>query len=292
MRVTDRPTVLFCVGAAKAGTTWLFDQLSTHPDCHLRSVKELHYFTSVESGRFGYQIKVQRARAARLALRVEMEGQGGAAAQKLRDVTDWIAVLGQRRENLPAYLGYLSDGRGDRGLVADVTPAYGLLAEDSLRRMAGLAADVRFVFLMRDPVARLWSHVRMLARRAAGGAGYAATAMQMMDGILDGTPSGAVERGDYAGILTRLGRAVAPQRLLVQFQDEMMTVPGFARLCAFLGIRTTNADTARRVHEGVPLPLPEAQAARARAFLRPQYDFVRQNFGDLPDSWQQNMVGV
>lgn len=33
-----------CIGAQKAGTTWLFEQLRHHPDVQLADIKEVHYF--------------------------------------------------------------------------------------------------------------------------------------------------------------------------------------------------------------------------------------------------------
>lgn len=289
--MTLEPTLLFCVGATKAGTTWLFDYLAGHRDCHLRSIKELHYFDCVETGRFGQQLKLQRAAAERLAARGAPEGSARAArlARKRRDVADWIGVLSARREDRGAYLGYLQGGIGARRLVADITPAYALLPETRLRAMAGLSPGARFVYLLRDPVARLWSHVRMLARRESDATGFEAAAGRIMDSVLDGAPSGAAERGDYAGSLTRLRAAVEPSRLLVMFQEEMTSLPGLARLCGFLGIAPEPGDFGKRVHEGAPLALPEAQRARAAAFLRPQYDYVSRLFPDLPESWTQNM---
>ena len=40
------PDFMICVGATKAGTTWLHDQLSAHPECYLRTIKEYHYFST------------------------------------------------------------------------------------------------------------------------------------------------------------------------------------------------------------------------------------------------------
>src|SRR5215471_17299234 len=42
-----------CVGAHKAGTTWLYRQLDSHPDFWMPPVKELHYFDQLS--------RVQRA---------------------------------------------------------------------------------------------------------------------------------------------------------------------------------------------------------------------------------------
>ena len=44
------PVLMFGVGAAKSGTSWLYQYLAAHPDCHLRSIKELHFFDTRDMG--------------------------------------------------------------------------------------------------------------------------------------------------------------------------------------------------------------------------------------------------
>jgi hypothetical protein len=39
-----------CVGVHKGGTTWLYQQLDSHPDFWMPPLKELHYFDSIEQG--------------------------------------------------------------------------------------------------------------------------------------------------------------------------------------------------------------------------------------------------
>ncbi|MDZ4094019.1 MAG: sulfotransferase [Paracoccaceae bacterium] len=288
----QEPTILLGVGATKAGTSWLFDHLAGHPDCHLRSLKELHYFDTLEHGNFAGRLKVHRALAAQLAARAgAASGQAvSRVAARRADVADWMAVLAQRVENLSAYLAYLTHGRGARHLVADITPSYALLPVARLRAMAGMAADVRFVYLLRDPVARLWSQVRMLAARASASADLVPeAAFALLDRILDGATSGATERGDYVGAVTRLRAAVNPARLLVMFHEDMLSPAGLARLSAFLGIRTAAADFGKRVHAGPVLAMSDTQIARARVLLRPQYDFVASQFPVLPAEWRRNM---
>jgi hypothetical protein len=36
-----------CVGAQKAGTSWLYHQLTLHPDFWMPPIKELHYFDTL-----------------------------------------------------------------------------------------------------------------------------------------------------------------------------------------------------------------------------------------------------
>ena len=290
--MTTEPTILMGVGATKAGTTWLYEYLASHPECHVRSIKELHYFDAVENDTFAAQKRVQRGVADKLRLRLLREDGKPAkrALRKLRDVMAWYGVLENRAASHVDYLAYLTAGREDIGLVADITPSYALLPETRLSEMASVSSDVRMIYLLRDPVARLWSHVRMVGRRAARTADAVPdTCYKLLDDVLDGATSGMTMRGDYAGTITRLKRAVDPSRLLVMFMEEMMTGAGLGRLCTFLGIGAEKADFSRRVHAGPVLAMSDDQTRRARALLRPQYEFVARHYPDLPANWRRNM---
>lgn len=291
--MTGAPTLLFCVGATKAGTSWLQDYLSRHPDCHLKAVKELHYFDYHDLGA-GWALAEVKRRIARKTAALEAGGH----ADPLGLAADLADLKGLRRLlNAPldekAYLTYLADGRGDRRVIADVTPAYSLLSEGRLRRMAGLLPDVRFLYVLRDPLARLWSHVRMIARRRGGaGRDAAAEAAGILDDVLSGREREIAARSDYRGALERLGAAVDPARLMVAFYEELLSVPGIASLCAFLGIAERPGDLARRVHAGDELPMRPAQVRAARDWLKPQYDFVERKMGRLPDAWRRALTEV
>lgn len=295
MGVEREPTVMFCVGATKAGTTWLYEHLHAHPDCHFRTIKELHYFDTVETGRFKLRLAQHEAEAARVKARLDaaQPEQRRRLTRRLADLRDWITVLARRGENLAAYRDYLMAGRGEARVVGDVTPSYATLGEDRLRAMARVSPEGRFVYLLRDPVARLWSHVRMLARReVADETAYPQAAVARMDGVLGGGDAGVLGRGDYISALKRLDAAVDPSRLMVLFFEDLMTLPGLSRLCDFLGIRVQPAPFEKRVHEGIPLELPAPLADRARALLRPQYDYAASRFGLLPEAWRRNMQEV
>lgn len=286
--MTQEPTILFGVGATKAGTTWLYDYLSTHPDCHLRSIKELHYFDALDTNRVDQQLQSRYAAAGRLLPSSRKSKVNDEARQT--DLADWIDVLELPSENTAAYLGYLTAGQGDRRVVGDITPSYGLLSAERLQKMAAIAPDTRFVYLMRDPVARLWSHIRMVAGRTAGN--FPVKAREILRNIVNGETSSVTTRGDYAATVTRLQAAIDPSRLLVMFQETLMTMPGLTRLCSFLGIATQPADFSKRVHEGTPLAMTDEDHASARAYLRSQYDFVARQFSDIPDAWCKNMNEV
>lgn len=292
--VSKDPTLLFCVGATKAGTSWLYDHLSKHPQCHFRSIKELHYFSLKSAAQFdgalrGVDRKIVEMQA---RLGVVPDERKPIVAQRLADLIEWRAVLAHRAIDLPAYRAYLTANAGQARLVGDVTPAYGLMSQADLTRLSQVAADTRFVYLIRDPLARLWSHVRMTAARAAPDRFAQVAEAQMaaiLDGDLSGEGKGIVVRGDYAAILEKLTRAVPVKSLLVLFQEELMTLPGIAKLSAHLGLTPVAADLGRWVHEGKSLALPEALRTRALLWLRPQYEYVATMFPALPQAWLKNM---
>jgi hypothetical protein len=291
--VPQEPTFLICTGATKAGTSWLYRYLLGHPDCHLRAIKELHFFSSIDTGTLRHWRNREEMRLLRARARQAEGDDSTQTARLIRDLTDWVAVLAQGPRAIAAYQDYLTAGRGTRHLVADITPAYSMLSEARLRSVASMAADVRFLYLLRDPVSRLWSQARMLGRRRADDpTQYPARSVEVMTAMLNGIESGAKDREDYAGTISRLTAAVAPDRLLILLQDELMSFPGVARLCRFLGIADHPADLTRREHEGLPLDLPEALLARAQVALRPQYECASRLFPDLPASWRQNMTEV
>lgn len=292
--MSKQPTLLFCVGATKAGTSWLYDHLFAHPECHFRTIKELHYFSLKNEAQFDGALRGTDRKIVEMQARLDAveDTRKGAVARRLADLIEWRAVLAHRAIDMPAYRGFLTEGAGDARLVGDMTPAYGLLTEAVLARLSQAAADVRFVYLIRDPLARLWSHVRMIAQRTSPDRFAQAAEAQMaaiLDGDLSGEGKGIVSRGDYAAILPKLARAVPAKSLLVMFQEELMTLPGIVRLSAHLGISPMPADLDRRVHEGKAMALPEALRARALLWLRPQYEYVAAMFPALPEAWSRNM---
>ena len=289
------PTLLYVIGAAKAGTSWLYRYLRNHPDCHLRSIKELHFFDRIAEG----WVDPSRNR-----LTAELSGLEekfvGAKAERLielgteiADINAWLDVLRHDGDRTAAYLDYLKRGLDGEKLIGEITPSYALLSAATFDQMAGIAPDVRFIFIMRDPVERLWSHVRMEVRRksATGEVDFAAARRLFFDVLSDKQPDIAA-RGDYAATVEKLKATVDPNRVLLAFTEEMLSDSGIRKICTFLGIRYVAPEIERRVHEGAHLSMRPRQRQAAREWLKPQYDYVEQLFGRLPKAWQPEPAEV
>lgn len=282
-------TVVFlCVGAAKAGTSWLHRQLARHPEVHLRSIKELHYFDALEYDRLDREFAKHKREQAGLLARLADAGRtpGEDQAARLRDRADWMDVLEFGAPSDTAYLDYLRRGAEHAKVVGDLTPAYALLPENRLARMARMAGDVRFLYLLRDPVERLWSHVRMIAaRRDPDGVVSARRAGNILERVFSGAEDQIVQRSDYAGAIRRLAAAVPGGKLLIEVFEEMVSGDGFARICEFIGVGRMEPDLAP-VHAGQRFDMSAEQRDKARAWLAPQYEAAERALGRRPDAWK------
>lgn len=278
------PTLLFCVGATKAGTSWLYRYLEDHPACFTPVIKELHYFDAVEAGKSnGPRKRVLERRRSLVAAQ--------ASTEAIASLDRWLDVMDAPSDQ--AYLDYMTTSAGANPVMVDVTPAYSLLPVERLKSMARLLPDVRFIYLLRDPVERLWSHIRMIAKRHIGMDGdMRKLADRRFNRFLRGQEQDIEARGDYRSIIDRLDAAIDPSRLCLAFYETLFSQPQIDRLCAFIGIEAVDGKFGRRVHEGVSLEMSEDQKIRARAFLAPQYDYVAARLGPLPEAWQANMMGA
>ncbi len=281
--------VFFCVGAAKAGTSWLHKQLSQHPECHFRAIKELHYFNALEQGALKRELDKHRGWQESLLANLAQSGNApnDDQARRLADRGAWLDVLELGAEDEAAYLAYLQGGAEGARVVGDMTPAYALLPVERLQRMAAIAPDVRFLYLMRDPLDRLWSHVRMMAgRRDPAGEVTPEGCQKILNRTLDGSETEIVKRSDYATALQKLGAAINPKRVLIEVFEEVVAGDGLKRICDFLGIARVAPELAA-VHEGQALAMAPAQQRLAMNWLAPQYAAAEAALGRRPDAWGQ-----
>ncbi|HHL20789.1 MAG TPA: sulfotransferase [Aliiroseovarius sp.] len=282
-------SLIFCVGAAKSGTSWLHEYLAGHPECFLRKVKELHYFDALEAkGRWHRRQTEARLEAARTRLAGFSEAERAANTYLpalIADLEDWLQVFDGMAPNDPGYLDYVGLGREKAAVVGDFTPAYATLTRATYRHMAGMADKVKFLFIMRDPLARLWSNIRM----NAAGKGDMAIASEV-DSYLAGNNRNLTLRSNYRRTLNRLLAVIPRENLHLEFYERLFTPEAIERLCAFLGIAPKPANFERVVHRGKTTGVEVLRVGELRESLQPQYNYVEKLMGEVPQEWTDRMV--
>ncbi len=287
--------VLFGVGAAKAGTSWLYKYLHDRPDCALRSLKELHYWDTFDPESCKKQVEVEERRImAFKALQDQARTKNQAwrvlnLERRILDASGLRDVLKADRKDDFVYKSYLEMTNNDAKLFADITPSYGLLDIAMMNRMVMSYESSRVLFLLRDPVERLWSHIRMQAIRQPNPEGeISAKAKGIFENLINNNKEkNIIRRGDYSTISSNLEQAIPDKQLMTIFIEDVWDGPGLNKICHFLGLPEHPAEQ-KAVHEGVYVELSTKDRERAAKFLAPQYEWALNKFGRLPDVWMQN----
>jgi len=148
MRHIDGPDFI-CIGMPRAGTGWLYAQLSAHPDFWMPPIKEIRYLD---------QDAPAMARAAkRLEHREERTGKSRALEACDRDFLERAEAIGGQPMDVRKY-ATMFRSKGDK-LTGDITPRYVALSESAIAQIAVHLPHVKIVLLVRDPVGRTWSYL-------------------------------------------------------------------------------------------------------------------------------------
>lgn len=274
--------LLLGIGAQKAGTSWVYRYLAGHPSCRPGPMKELHYFDTIAGvGKAGPAVQARKQR------RLEARG----VTEQLAGVKRLRAICNAPDANHQSYVDLMCEGLKPGQVALDITPSYALLGDDSFRQMVALG-DTRFLFLMREPVARLWSAVRMkISKWIDNRAEFESACQERLDLMLaeeSAWQEGALEldRTDYAGALGRLEATVPPERQLVLFFEELFAQHAADRICGFLDIARHPLGELGAVNEGLRAQMRPDQTEALTARLRPHYEAVCAAFGTkVPQVW-------
>jgi hypothetical protein len=194
-----------CVGAHKAGSTWLYQQLDSHPDFWMPPIKELHYFDQLS--------RVQRA-----------------SSPRCRDERD-LRFL-ERLESLSVQPGIDLENYGrlfeskESLLSGDISPNYSTLSNEVIRRVVGYFPNLKVIFLARDPVERVWSHLSMEVHYRQIEP-FDVTDIEEVNRNL--IRRGMLLRSYPSAVVARWKRHVHPEQFRVYFFDDLQSDPAELR---------------------------------------------------------------
>ena len=212
-----------CIGAQKAGTGWLYDQLREHPDFWMPPLKELHYFD-----RAGRSAREVRSGA------VDRIAQARQSARDERDL-HFLAVMEHLRSKPGIDLaGYAELFAAKEALLSgDITPGYSTLDQQLIRQITERFPKTKIIFFARDPVERAWSQLSMWVRHG----------VLLRSDISSDTITEQLRRPELTArsfpsqIVAHWRQFVRPHLFRIFFFDDLKRDAGSARkdVLAFLG---------------------------------------------------------
>jgi hypothetical protein len=210
---TDPRPDFLCVGAQKAGTSWLYQQLAEHPDFWMPPLKELHYFDQLSRIP---QVASTRARDERD--HHFLENIKRLSARSHLDLEDYARLFAPK--------GSLLSG--------DITPAYSMLNDEVIERIVSHFPNLKVIFLARDPVERAWSQLSMGVRLRNISPFNTTDVHDVIRNLLD---PGVLLRSHPSKVVARWRRYVRPELFRVYFFDDLERNPAELRrsVLLFLG---------------------------------------------------------
>jgi hypothetical protein len=263
-----RPKLDFlCIGAQKAGTSWLMRNLGNHPNVWTPPfVKEVHYFDAVHAG-YSKTFVLETFRSNINRVR----------APALKEEEYFRAITDPRFAFTDAWYAHIFSRVPGDSIGGECTPNYSALPLRGIEHIQRLAPDIRFIYIIRDPYDRLLSSLRMtIHRRCLKGA---AQIQPLLDDL------SFLNRGDYRNNIPRWESVFEKARILyIPFghiknhpEQVISVVEGHLNLPPFTNYRFLE----RRVHSTIKSgeDLPEEAIEKIRHVVEPQRKFLVEQFG-------------
>ena len=269
-----------CIGAQKAGTTWLYRCLENRPDVWLPPVKELHFFDEKigSSDRWIDHMHGTKAPAARWRRQLAAERQRRARNSDIDDIElarrAWCSRYFFEDPTVDWYRSLFPD----RAVASlDISPEYALLDEAGIERVITVVPDIRVIYLLRNPIEREWSGAQMRFRKNP-------------DRGLETVLAGRHRHVRYLDTVDRWTAALEPEHFYIGWFDDIAAHPAelLADIARFIGADPNISSLPRgRPNSGNVTTIPAEFAQRLAIDLHDEIDGLARRFDGPARRWAQ-----
>jgi len=202
---------------------------------------------------------------------------------------EYLAICGQNRLDDEWYANFFSLAADDQ-ICGEVTPEYSMLPDEGIQHLLNLNTDCRIILLLRHPLERALSHVKMLVSREDANRDMSREALlsatERFLGFAD-----VWKRCRYEEIVPRWEKHVDSSRLFIGFFDDIRNQPAslMRDICQFLGVpfsETNFPDLEKKVFEGKAFQIPEHLIAPHLDQVRQTLRYCRKRFPDQTSTWK------
>ena len=276
------------IGVQKGGTTWLYENLASHPDLWLPFLKEVHFldrrFIGAEASKAARKKRefealplVRKVRRRLRDLRAgKIEGDFGKEAE--------IAYLKRLIERdffmTEEWYDFLFSPAPAGRKTGEITPYYCAIGERGILWLKERFPQARLIYLIRDPTDRALSCLRMISQRTDFDLADPEEMKTIVRRCLKS--KSFYRRGDFRSHIPLWDRHFGEQVLYLPFGRIRSDPEGvFRRIEAFLGISRFDGYPVlgERVHATrQSRPVADEVRQRFAELNRPQYAFLEERF--------------
>jgi hypothetical protein len=263
-----------CIGAQKAGTTWLYAMLKQHPDVWVPPIKEVHFFDKLSNNNRDlsrYQVLAKK--------RMELAGEVDLGS----DLVGYFEKLSQFNEVSLAWYQQVFSWPIRAGVKAgDFTPAYLEIPESSIRNAREVLGDIKIIVIVRRPLERELSQLRMAASGLGGRRPMPGDAEEWMQ--LYRKMARKRARGAYSSAIPLWKSHFSESNVLAipfggirEYPLEFMEqIEDFLQISHF----NSYEKLGKRVHKTKKAEIPQIVIDEAIARVADEDAFLKQHFGE------------
>ena len=260
------------IGAQKAGTTWLGQMISQHPQVWLPPFKEVQFFNHrfLPEHRQWLPWHFKRARQTQ-------EKRYAAKGEAMPPALDaWLDRITRGEMFTNHWYKQVFAPAPEGTLPCDITPEYSTLPDEGVEFVTDFLPQARFIYIIRHPVDRAISQLKMnLTRKKKAPRGVEAWLAEIDDPVL-------YDRGDYATYVPRWTSRLPADRLLILPFGLIAKDPAgvMRRVEAFCGLtpHAYRGLNAKVFAANAELSVPPEARAKIRERLEPQFAFLEATF--------------
>lgn len=264
---------LICLGAQKSATTWLYDVLKGRREIFLPPIKEVHYFSQIYNSDAKNYGPVHRAQQTRDIL---------SSKNLSDDERSYLKHLSCSSTNDEWY-GKIFAEANFHQTCFEICPSYMNMPQAAVQHVLRLNPSVRLLVIIRDPVERCWSQIRMHVSRGDQDRDFESFVRG------DSTLWPYIFYTDYASSLRRWERYTSPGQLKLILHDDVLESPhsSLTEIYDFVGLAAPQSDPSlsRTVFKGEAITMPPRLRQLLLKELHPQYQYLRQHFPGAVSKW-------
>ncbi len=273
------------IGAQKAGTTWLHRNLQVHPQIFMPR-KEVHYFDRKMDDPSNAVTRLLGKRPVDEQWRRQVRHWFGLHARTLSLKSLLWDVKYYLRRYDDEWYGSVFEPSGGR-VTGEITPAYSALGEEKVARVHRLAPDAKIVFMMRNPIERVWSHAVMSFDKVEKGSVGSVPERKLLRKI--GRDSSR-SLTDYLRTLETWRRFYPDERIFVGFLEDVHFFPAelLRAVYGFLGIDASfrPPEPEKKVHVRSDDSMPAGVAVELARTFGGQTESLEERFGGYASFWR------
>ena len=292
-----------CIGAQKAGTSWLYEVLNEHPDIWLSPIKELHFFDRVgRTSGFVQRNELIVAKRLRWAEGWRRKGLRGyytllkqivfgrynrhdrpEARHEKQAYTTYLRTLASFGAPTEAWYSHVFSWPVPEGtLKGEITPGYLELDEAKVSYARKLLGEKKILLIVRSPLDRELSQIRMYHQAAEKTGTQPRTSQEWM-AFYDAMVT-RFARGSYSEGIPRWQRHFGADNIKIMPFGDIRDNPKsmIAAVETFLGI--SHFDGYRllesKVHKTKKVEIPPEVVTKVKDKVAEEDTYIRSTFGD------------